>query len=349
MAFFISSSPHVHTQRSTQDVMKWVTIAAIPGLITQSVCFGWGTLIQLGLAILIAILLEGITMLLRKRSPRATLKDNSALVSAWLLAVAIPPLSPWWIITLGLFFAIIVAKQLYGGLGQNPFNPAMVGYVVLLIAFPVQMTSWLPPQSLSAEPTSFMDSLSTIFSEFSTNGLSVQQLRMSIDGMTMATPLDAVKTGLHSGMSLSDILALSPFGLLAGIGWEWVNLAYLFGGILLLKQRIIQWHIPLSLLCGMVMFSALVYLLPGEHASPTIHLFSGATMLGAFFIATDPVTASTTVKGRLIFGTFIGVMIVIIRTWGGFPDGVAFSVLLANMCVPLIDHYTQPKTYGHNS
>ncbi len=348
MAFFIASSPHAHSKRSTAELMKWVAICALPGLVVQSYFFGWGTLIQLCLAIILALALEAGVMKLRKRSPALALRDYSALVSAWLLAVAIPPLSPWWVITIGILFAIIVAKQLYGGLGQNPFNPAMVAYVVLLISFPVQMTSWLAPHQLAPESVSFVDSLSLIFTGFNQDGLSLQQIRTGIDGMTMATPLDAFKTALHGGQSVSEALSLPQFSGLAGIGWDWVNLAYLAGGLWLIKLRVINWHIPVAFLSGMVITSlALMLLAPGTSASPLIHLLSGATMLGAFFIATDPVSASTTNTGRLIYGVFIGSLVVIIRSWGGFPDGVAFAVLLANMCVPLIDYYTKPRTYGH--
>lgn len=348
MSFFIASSPHAHSRRSTPDLMKWVAVCALPGLVAQTYFFGWGTLIQLILAIAIALSLEAMVMLLRKRPPMSALRDNSALVTAWLLAVAIPPLSPWWIVTIGLIFAIVIAKQLYGGIGQNPFNPAMVAYVVLLISFPVQMTSWLSPATLQETPLTFGDALHLIFTGFNIEGLSLQQVRAGIDGVTMATPLDAFKTALTTGKTPFEAMQQPQFGGLAGVGWEWVNLAYLAGGLALIKLRVINWHIPVSVLCGLLFTSGLLMIVtPGETASPLIHLLSGATMLGAFFIATDPVSASTTMKGRLIYGAFIGALMVIIRSWGGFPDGVAFAVLLANMCVPLIDYYTKPRTYGH--
>lgn len=348
MGFFIASSPHARAKRSTADMMKWVAICALPGLAVQSYFFGFGTLIQLALAISVALLLEAGVMLLRKRPVRSALRDYSAVVTAWLLAVAIPPLSPWWIVVIGLIFAILIGKHLYGGLGQNPFNPAMVAYVVLLISFPVQMTSWLAPGQLTPEPVSLLNSFSLIFTGFNLDGLSLQQIRTGIDGITMATPLDALKTSLRAGQTMSEAMGQPQFSGLAGIGWEWVNLAYLAGGLALLKLRIINWHIPFSYLGGLLVASLLMMLLaPGTTASPMMHLLSGATMLGAFFIATDPVSASTTTKGRLIYGAFIGVMVFIIRSWGGFPDGVAFAVLLANMCVPLIDYYSKPRTYGH--
>ncbi|MEZ8824925.1 electron transport complex subunit RsxD [Vibrio amylolyticus] len=348
MAFFIASSPHAHSKRSTTDLMKWVMLASLPGLAAQSYFFGWGTLIQLAMALTIAVVLEAAVMLIRKRHPLSALRDYSVLVTAWLLAVAIPPYSPWWIIVMGLIFAVIIAKHLYGGIGQNIFNPAMVAYVVLLISFPVQMTSWVTPTELNQAPVTFIDAFSLIFTGFNHEGLSLAQIRTGIDGVTMATPLDAFKTALHSGNTASEAMQQPQFSGIAGVGWEWVNLAYLAGGLLLIKLRIINWHIPVAFVASLTIVSGLFMLLtPGETASPIIHLLSGATMLGAFFIATDPVSASTTVKGRLVFGAFIGALVFIIRSWGGFPDGVAFAVLLANMCVPMIDYYTKPRTYGH--
>ncbi|UPQ88708.1 electron transport complex subunit RsxD [Vibrio sinaloensis] len=348
MAFFIASSPHAHNRRSTPDLMKWVALCALPGLFAQIYFFGWGTLIQLVFAVIIALSLEALVMLVRKRPPMSALRDNSALVTAWLLAIAIPPLSPWWVLVIGLVFAIVIAKHLYGGIGQNLFNPAMVAYVVLLISFPVQMTSWISPFELQSTTISSGDAFSLIFTGFNLEGLSLQQLRTGIDGVTMATPLDALKTSMRAGSTMSEAMSAPQFGGLAGIGWEWVNLAYLAGGLMLIKLRVISWHIPVGFLVGLGLLSSVFMLVaPGTTASPVIHLLSGATMLGAFFIATDPVSASTTVKGRVIFGLFIGVMVFIIRSWGGFPDGVAFAVLLGNMCVPLIDYYTKPRTYGH--
>ncbi|MDR9829937.1 electron transport complex subunit RsxD [Vibrio sp. FNV 38] len=348
MAFFIASSPHAHSRRSTPTLMKLLALCAVPGLIAQTAFFGWGTLIQLAFAITVAVLLEGIVMLIRKRPPTMALRDYSAVVTAWLLAVAIPPYSPWWIVGIGLIFAILIAKHLYGGIGQNLFNPAMVAYVVLLISFPVQMTSWNSPLVLQSVDVSFTDSAQLIFTGFDSDGLSLHQIRAGIDGVTMATPLDAVKTGLHTGLTLPEILSQQQFNGVAGVGWIWVNLAYLIGGLAMIKLRVINWHIPAGFLGGLVLTSGLGLLfMPGDVASPLLHLMSGATMIGAFFIATDPVSASTTVKGRILFGAMIGVLVYIIRSWGGFPDGVAFAVLLGNMCVPLIDHYTKPRTYGH--
>jgi len=281
---------------------------------------------------------------------RATLSDCSALLTGLLLGIALPPLVPWWIAVIGCAFAVIVAKQLYGGLGNNLFNPAMIAYVLLLISFPVQMTGWLPPQQLAANPVSLADALSVVFSGYSVDGFSVNQLALGVDGSTMATPLDTLKTALTLGHTSAESMDVPVYSWLAGVGWEWVNIGFLLGGLWLLRQRVIQWQIPLSLLLSLALVSLLVYLVaPDGSATPQLHLFSGATMLGAFFIATDPVSASTTRQGRLIYGAMIGFLVYLIRTWGGYPDAMAFAVLLANVCVPLIDYYTRPATYGTRS
>jgi electron transport complex protein RnfD len=348
VAFFIASSPHTQKRRTLSTMMLLVVLCAIPGIVAQTYFFGVGTLIQIALAVIVAWVFEASIMLLRGRSPIQALRDNTALVTAVLLAIAIPPLSPWWILVIGLFFAIVIAKHLYGGIGQNLFNPAMIAYVVLLISFPVQMTSWLTPAQISASPVGASDALSLIFTGFNLDGMSLQQIRTGVDGISMATPLDTIKTGLGAGQTLSEITRSPIFSGIAGLGWEWVNIMFLIGGLVMLKLKVIQWYIPAGVIGGVLITSALLVIVaPGTSGSPLFHLFSGATMLGAFFIATDPVSAATTIKGRLIFGALIGSLTVIIRTWGGFPDGVAFAVIIANMCVPLIDYYTQPRTYGH--
>lgn len=344
MAFRIASSPFTHQRQSTARIMLWVVVAAIPGIAAQIHFFGYGTLIQLALGIVTACLCEALVLRLRAR-PLATLGDNSALLTGLLLGISLPPLAPWWLVVLGSAFAIIIAKQLYGGLGQNPFNPAMVGYVMLLIAFPVPMTSWLPPQSLLGLPIDFGHTLTQIFSG---HAASLHAL-LNVDGISSATPLDSLKTGLRSGQTMSEIFHQPLWqGELAALGWQWVNAGFLLGGLLLLLRGLIHWQIPLGFLTAMALCAALGnQLAPQSIAPPLITLFSGATMLGAFFIATDPVSAATTPRGRLIFGLLCGLLVWLIRTYGGYPDGVAFAVLLANICVPLIDHYTQPRVYGH--
>ncbi|CBA30615.1 electron transport complex subunit RsxD [Cronobacter turicensis] len=349
MVFRIASSPYTHNQRQTSRIMMLVTLATVPGIAVQWYFFGYGSLVQILLAIVSALASEALVVRMRKLPLKSHLGDNSALLTGLLLGVSIPPLAPWWMVVLGTVFAVIIAKQLYGGLGHNPFNPAMIGYVVLLISFPVQMTNWLPPQQIAATAPGFLDALQVIFHGVTASGDTMSQLRMGIDGVSQATPLDTFKTGLHAGHPAGELLEAPIYGgALAGLGWQWVNLAYLAGGLFLLARGTIRWHIPASFLVTLAVCSTLGWLIaPERFLSPLMHLLSGATMLGAFFILTDPVTASTTNKGRLVFGALAGLLVWLIRSFGGYPDGVAFAVLLANITVPLIDYYTRPRVYGH--
>ena len=348
MSFRIASSPHQHSQRSTSSLMRLVALACIPGIAVQAVLFGYGVIVQILLAVITAWLSEALVLKLRGKAVFIRLKDNSALLTAVLLALAIPPYAPWWVVVIGTAFAIIMVKQLYGGLGNNLFNPAMAAYVLLLVSFPVQMTQWLPPLSLQSTPLTPLDAVCSIFTQFSCSGFSLTQLQANIDGVTMATPLDTLRTGLNRGLTLDETLNTPVFFAFAGAGWLWVNLAYLAGGILLIQQKMISWRIPVAVLASLFLLSAIAALAaPGSMMGPLFHLFSGGTMLAAFFIATDPVSASTTNKGRLIYGALIGLLVFLIRNFGGYPDAYAFAVLLANMAVPLIDYYTRPRTYGH--
>ncbi len=349
MVFKIASSPYTHNQRSTSRIMLQVCCAALPGIAALCFWFGWGSLIQIALGMLSAVAAEALVVKLRKQSLRLTLSDNSAALTGLLLGISIPPLAPWWMVILGTVFAVIIAKQLYGGLGHNPFNPAMIGYVVLLIAFPVQMTSWLPPQSIAATIPGISEVLHVIFTGSTALGDTMTQLRIGVDGISQATPLDTFKTGVRAGHPAADLLNTPIYsGVLAGLGWQWINVAFLAGGAFLLWRGTIRWHIPVSFLLALAVCATLGWIFsPEKCVSPVIHLFSGATMFGAFFILTDPVTASTTNRGRLLFGALAGLLVWLIRTWGGYPDGVAFAVLLANITVPLIDYYTRPRVYGH--
>lgn len=349
MSFRIASSPHHHSQKKTSSVMRWVALAALPGIATQAWFFGYGVLVQLCLAIVTALVAEAAVLFLRKKSIQPRLTDNSALVTAVLLAVAIPPYAPWWLVVIGTLFAIVIVKQLYGGMGQNLFNPAMAAYVLLLISFPVPMTSWLPPAPLQVQTLSPADAVCAVFTGYDCTGYSTSQLRQDADGQSMATPLDTLRTDLTNGYTTTESQQKPIFAYLSGEGWFWVNLAYLLGGLILLQQKIIQWRIPVAMLGTLFSCSFIAWLIsPDTQASPLFHLFSGAAMLGAFFIATDPVSSSTTAKGRLVFGALIGFLVFIIRSYGGYPDGVAFGVMIANMAVPLIDYYTRPRPYGHH-
>lgn len=340
MALLRITSPHAHRPgKRTAWIMQMVIAATLPGLMVQTWLFGWGTLINVMIAVVTALVSEALILKWRGRSLSFFLSDFSAVLTAVLLGLALPPLVPWWLTVTGVAFAIIVAKQLYGGLGSNPFNPAMIGYAILLVSFPVPMTQWLgSPDALGqANGLSFTESLQAIFSHLPT-----------VDSYTMATPLDAFKhkEGLMRNEALASVPALNS----ANIGaWLWVNLAYLAGGLLLLWLRIITWHTPVALLSALLVMSVVFFAVDASNAAtPFFHLTTGATMFGAFFIATDPVSSCTSNRGKLVYGAGIGVLIYIIRTWGGYPDGVAFSVLLLNFAAPFIDYYTQPRAYGHN-
>ena len=336
MEFKTYSSPHLPVADSVPVIMRRVIIALVPGIAVLCWLYGWGIIINLLLAGIAALVAEAAVLLLRRRPVAVTLLDSSALLTGLLLALAIPPFVPWWIPVLGSLIAIIIAKHLYGGLGYNPFNPAMIGYVVLLISFPLELSLW----PASGTHPGLQAALNLVFTGALPDG-------QSIDALSMATPLDDVRTRLLLGESLTD--SSSPFGSLTVTGWLWVNVAFLLGGLWLLLKKVIQWHIPASMLGGLAGIAMLFYVIdPSTYASPLFQLFSGATMLCAFFIATDPVSACTTPRGRIFFGLGIGLLTWIIRTWGGYPDGIAFAVLLMNLAAPTIDFYSRPRIFGHD-
>jgi len=343
MALLRVTSPHLIRPGKTGDVMLLVILATLPGLTMLTYYFGWGNLINIVWAAIVALSSETIVLKLRSRPLGFYLGDYSALVTAVLLGLALPPFAPWWLTLIATSFAIVIAKHLYGGLGNNLFNPAMIGYALVLIAFPLEMTSWPTPKSLAALPEeipSFIDSLVTIFPIFKINGF---------DAITMATPLDAFK---HKGaLSALELWAKDPIlSPKSWQAWQFISLGYFIGGLYLLYRKIFTWHAPLSMLASIALMSALFWWYdPNQYASPQLHLLGGATMLGAFFIITDPVTSATSIKGKLYYGAAIGVLVYTIRTWGNYPDAVAFAVLLMNFAAPFIDFYTQPRTYGHQT
>ena len=334
-------SPHTPAQASVSRVMLNVILALVPGIVVYIVFFGWGVLVNIILASVFALLAESLMLVLRKRPVITTLLDGSALLTGILLALALPSHSAWWIVAVGIIFAIIIAKQLYGGLGLNPFNPAMVGYVVLLISFPLEMTRWSPPLELAEQSMSLLEAFRYSLTGHLPTGF-------DLDMISLATPIDIARERLDMGESLSAIRSeYSIFSNLSGKGTDWINIAFLAGGLWLLYRRLIDWRIPAAFLLALVVISTTFWLLDtDQNLSPIFHLFAGATMIGAFFIATDPVTASTTPVGRLIFGAGCGLLVYIIRSWGGYPDGVAFAVLLMNLAAPLIDHFSQPRITG---
>ncbi len=322
--------------------MVRVLLGLVPGMIAWVYFFGTGLIVHLALALTTAYLAELALLAIRRKAIGLFLSDGSAAVTACLLVLALPPMAPWWISVTGTLFAIVVAKQLYGGLGFNPFNPAMAGYAMLLVSFPREMTIWTAPLSLAPQTLSFVDTVKAIF---------VQTLpdNITVDAVTMATPLDILKTELALEKTVAAITQTSPlFGSMSGIGWEWINGAFLLGGLWLIYKRVVSWHVPGSMLVSLGLISLIAHLIaPEQYVSPLFHLLSGATILGAFFIATDPVTAPTTPRGRIVFGASIGALVFVIRSYGGYPDAVAFAVLLMNMVTPTLDYYTQPRVYGH--
>lgn len=340
MALLKITSPHAHKGYSTAQLMQWVILATLPGLIALMAFFGVGVLFNVLLAAISCVLFEAAAIKLRGRPVMFYLRDYSALVTGVLLGLSLPPYCPWWIVVVGSLCAIILAKQLYGGMGFNPFNPAMVGYVILLISFPVEMTQWAAPATVSdsAALPGVIDALQKIW------------LGVPIDGYTAATPLDVMKQNTSS--LVADVYANEPVlstGQWAGAGWEWANIGFLVGGLFLLYKRVFSWHAPMCMLIALIIMATLFHDGGSSNSggSPLFHLLSGATMLGAFFIVTDPVSSAVSKKGRMIYGAAIGVIIYIMRTWGNYPDGVAFAVLLLNFAAPFIDYYTLPRTYGH--
>ncbi len=343
MRFATSPAPHLAPNHSVTTLMLRVLLALVPALLAWVWFFGWGIIFNLLIASTVAVAAEALMLKLRGRPIRRHLMDLTAIVTAALLVFCLPPTTPWWITTTGAVFAIVFAKHLYGGLGHNPFNPAMAGYVVLLISFPVEMTQWLPPRQLVEDgqfPGAWAQLVAILTGELPGAA--------TVDAISRATPLDVMKTELGMARTIAEITADPRFGDIGGYGWEWIGNGIIVGGLWLIYTKVIRWQIPVAVLAGVLVPATFFYLLdPGSHASPGFHLFSGATLLCAFFIATDPVSAATTRLGRIIFGVGIGLLIYIIRTWGGYPDAVAFAVLLMNMAVPLIDRYSRPRTYGH--
>ncbi len=332
----LRSSPHMIGPHDTAWVMWQVLAALIPGLAALTWFFGWGHLVNAAIAMLVALAAETAALKLRKLPTLPNLRDSSVLVTAVLLGAALPPYCPWWVTVSGTAFAVLIGKHAYGGIGYNPFNPAMVGYVVLLISFPVEMTQWVAPRGLGASPPGLWQTVALIFGGGAT------------DGMTMATPLDLFKQG--GGQQVAELWAATPqFGRWGGRGWEWINLMFAGGGLYLLWRGIFPWHAPVGMLAALVVLSALFYRSGGADSlgSPLMHLCTGATMMGAFFIVTDPVSGSTSNRGRLYFGIGVGSLVFVLRSFSNYPDGVAFAVLLMNFSAPLIDHYVQPRSYGH--
>ena len=318
---YLSSSPHIHSGETTDKVMRLVIYALLPATLLSIYFFGLPALGVLLICTIGCVAFEALACKVMGRPQ--TVADGSAALTGILLALNLPPSSPWWMSLLGAAIAILIGKQIYGGLGYNPFNPALVARVVLLISFPVQMTSWTAPAPLGS----------------------------GLDAITSATPLGEMKTAVMLTGKLPE-LATSGFGNyfignMGGSLGEVSALALLLGGLFLLYKKIITWHIPFSFIGTVVIISGIFWLIdPTRYPNPAFHLITGGLILGAFFMATDMVSSPVTYKGMLLFGFGCGLLTVLIRLFGGYPEGVSFAILLMNAATPLIDRYSRPKIYG---
>lgn len=324
--------------------MLQVLAALIPAALAHVWYFGFGFLFNFLIAAVFATAGEAMMVRLRARKHESGLADYSALVTAALLAFALPSLTPWWVTATGALFAVVVAKHLYGGLGFNIFNPAMAGYVVILVAFPMHLNLWVAP-SMGDLDYQQLSVLQTLL--FTLTGSLPDAL--TFDAISRATPLDVMKSSLNNMRTTVEIRAIPIMGDFGGRGWEWIGNFLAVGGFWLLIKKIIRWQIPVGVGIGLLLPATILYMIePGSNASPGFHLFSGATILCAFFIATDPVSAATSPRGRILYGLGIGFLIFCIRRWGSYSDGVAFAVLIMNMAVPAIDYFTRPHIVGHD-
>ncbi|MEJ2274296.1 MAG: RnfABCDGE type electron transport complex subunit D [Woeseiaceae bacterium] len=343
MKFERREAPYLAPESDVASMMLQVLAALIPAALAHVWFFGPGFIFNLLVATMVAAGGESFMMWIRGRQPEVALRDYSALVTAALLAFALPSLTPWWVTATGALFAVIVAKHLYGGLGFNIFNPAMAGYVVILVAFPMHLNLWVAPRmgDIDYQHLSIIQTL-----VFTLTGNLPEAI--GFDAVTRATPLDVMKAGLNNLATATEIRANPIMGDFGGRGWEWIGNFLAIGGFWLLIRKIIRWHIPAGVGIGLLAPATVMYLIdPGANPSPGFHLFAGASILCAFFIATDPVSAATSPRGRVVYGIGIGFLIYAIRTWGSYADGVAFAVLIMNMAVPAIDYLTRPRIVGH--
>ncbi len=324
----VSMSPHDYGKDSVKKIMYGVIIAMIPALLVSVYYFGLDAIRVNLIAIIACLFFEWFIQKVFIKG-KLTIFDGSAVVTGMLLAFNVPSNLPWWIIVIGALVSIGIGKMSFGGLGNNPFNPALVGRVFLLISFPVQMTSWPKVNVLNFALT---------------------------DAQTGATPLAIVKEGIKNGESFSSIMDTMPhsyvdmfMGNMGGSLGEVSALALIIGGLFMLFRKIISWHIPVSIIGTVAIFTGILFGIdPSKYADPMFHILSGGLMLGAIFMATDMVSSPMTKKGMIIYGVGIGVITVLIRVWGAYPEGVSFAILIMNAVVPLINNSTKPKRFGEN-
>lgn len=321
----VSASPHIHTDRTSKKLMYDVVLALLPAFFVSIFVFGISALIVTSVAIISCLLFEYLIQKYLLKT-EVTIGDGSALITGILLAFNLPSILPIWMVVAGSLVAIGIAKLSFGGLGYNIFNPALVGRVFLLISFPVQMTLW---------PTAIK------------NNITIS------DAVTGATPLGIVKEGLLYGETMADLSAKIPsnmdlfLGVMGGSLGEMSAFALLVGGLYLIARKVISWHIPFVMLATMALMTGIFWYIDPEHyASPLFHLLSGGAILGAFFMATDLVTSPVTKTGMVIFAVGIGIITVVIRLFGAYPEGVSFAILIMNAFVPLINKFFKPRRFG---
>ena len=320
--FIVAPAPHAHSGDSVRRNMLLVILALLPAYVVSVVEFGWGALITAAISVLACVGTEYVISRYLLKEQKQTIGDLSAVLTGLLLAFNLPSNIDWWIVLIGAVVAIGVGKMSFGGLGQNPFNPALVGRVFLLISFPAQMTTWPVPQGFA---TSY------------------------VDAETGATPLYYLKYALKSGNYITDQLPSLKDALLGAMGGslgEVCALALILGGLFLICTRVITWHIPVSILATIALFSWLVAPASMDpHVFVGYELLTGGVMLGAFFMATDYVTSPMSAWGKILFGIGIGVIVMVIRTWGNYPEGMSFAILIMNACVPLLNKI-RPRHFG---
>ena len=339
------SGPHAHSMSSVTRVMLLVVLALLPVTVFGLYQFGWPAIFLFLVTTVSSLAFEAACLGIAKKPIARHLLDGSALLTGWIVALTLPPWAPWGIGGLGSGIAIVVGKHIYGGLGQNPFNPAMVARVMLLISFPLHMTAWIMPAPLaSTGAPDFFEGLAITFLG-----------NTQFDAVSQASLLDHVSTELSRGLTLEKILPQTfsyqdlALGQVPGAIGETSALLILIGGVLLIATRTITWHIPVSIIITTAVLASIFnYIDPSRYPDAIFHLVSGSLMFCAFFIATDYVTSPTAPIAHLIYGAGIALLIFIIRTWAAFPEGVGFAVLFMNACTPLIDHFIRPRVFGRN-
>lgn len=324
--WIVSPSPHAHSGDSVPKIMGTVIVALLPALVAGIVFFGWDAVRLTTICVATCGISEYAVRRLMRRDPGVN--DLSAVVTGILLAFNLPPTLPGWMAVIGSLCAIVIAKQLYGGIGYNLFNPALIGRCVLLVSFPVAMTTWAVPHFVPLPP---------------------------VDATTMATPLGAWKTAWSAGQAPSGFHETFPLrslliGNRPGCLGETSTLALLLGGVLLLWRRCITWHTPVAFIGSVAAFAVMLRQAdPAANLPVSYHVFSGGIFLGALFMATDMVTTPVTNRGMLVFGVGCGIITMVIRKWGGYPEGVSFSILIMNALTPLINKFTRPRVFGHSA